>query len=274
MICNIFVCYHKSAFIVKNDSVIPIHVGKSISKISSNFIGDNTGDHISDKNPYYCELTATYWIWKNVQADIVGLFHYRRFLNFVNDETKVHELTPDFLDTYGITKQNIQNLMQSYDMILPKKSKPCKHTLYDFYVSEHVKSDMDLLIKILKEKHPSHTDTIDKVLKGNSQGYFANIIIAEKNVFDMYAKWLFDILFEMEKYIQADVVKRDVYQQRVYGFLAERLTGVFVALHPELKVKELPVIFVEEDKRKWRIYKLRRFKRKILSYCGLKRRNK
>lgn len=274
MICNIFVCYHKSAFAVKNDSVIPIHVGKSVSKSSLDFIGDDTGNHISDKNPYYCELTATYWIWKNVQADIVGLFHYRRFLNFVNDETKVHKLTPDFLDKYGITEQNIQNLLQSYDVILPKKSKPCKHTLYDFYASEHIKSDMDLLIKILKEKHSSHADTIDKILKDNSQGYFANIIIAKKDTFDMYAKWLFDILFEMEKYIRDDVEKRDNYQKRVYGFLSERLTGVFVALHPELKIKELPVIFVEEDDRKWRKYKMRRLKRKILAYLGLKRKNK
>lgn len=274
MTCNIFVCYHKPSFIIKNENIIPIHVGKDVSQASLNFIGDNTGNHISAKNPYYCELTATYWIWKNVQADIVGLFHYRRFLNFVNDESKVHKLTPEFLDKYGINKQNIQNLMQSYDMILPKKSKPCKHTLYDFYALEHLKSDMDLLIKILKEKYPAHTDAIDKILKDNSQGYFANIIIARKNIFDVYAEWLFDILFEMEKQIQPDVEKRDSYQKRIYGFLSERLTGIFIAFHPELKIKELPVIFVEEDKRKWRTYKLRRFKRKILSYCGLKRGNK
>lgn len=270
MICKIFVCYHKPSFIVKNENIIPIHVGKDVSHTALDFIGDNTGTHISAKNPYFCELTATYWIWKNVRADIVGLFHYRRFLNFTNNETKVHKLTPDFLDIYGINERNIQNLMQSYDMILPKKSKPCKQTLYDFYALEHIKSDMDLLIRILKEKYPTYSDMVDKVLKCNSQGYFANMVIAKKPIFDMYAAWLFDILFEMEKQIQPEVENRDTYQKRVYGFLSERLTGLFVALHPELKIKELPVIFVEEDRRKWCTYKLRRLKRKILSYCGLK----
>ena len=42
------------------------------------FQKDNTGENISAKNPMYCELTGLYWAWKNLDADYLGLVHYRR----------------------------------------------------------------------------------------------------------------------------------------------------------------------------------------------------
>lgn len=268
MSCSIFVCHHKPCDTVQNEIVIPLHVGKKVSNFELGFLGDDTGVNISDKNPYYCELTATYWIWKNINSDIVGLFHYRRFLNFKNAQKKVHSLTPHFLSDFGITKENIEHVLNEYDLILPKKSKSCKKTIYEFYNIEHIQSDMDLLILILTKKYPQYADKIIKTFKENSQGYFANMLIAKKDVFDTYAAWLFDILFEIENSIQDDVLKRDTYQQRVYGFLAERLMSIFVICHPYLKIKELPVLYVEDDLKKWRKYQFRQFKRKILNILG------
>ena len=81
---QIYSCYHKPYTQVNSEIIEPIHVGKALSSQDLGFSGDNTEDNISEKNPHFCELTATYWIWKNIKTDIVGLFHYRRFLNFVN----------------------------------------------------------------------------------------------------------------------------------------------------------------------------------------------
>lgn len=35
------------------------------------YIGDNTGDNISLRNPNYCELTGLYWAWKNLKCDYI-----------------------------------------------------------------------------------------------------------------------------------------------------------------------------------------------------------
>ena len=50
------------------------------------YVGDDTGENISEKNPYYCELTGVYWAWKNLKADYIGLVHYRRQFKGKNEQ--------------------------------------------------------------------------------------------------------------------------------------------------------------------------------------------
>ena len=68
----------------KNEIYKPIIVGANICKFRyANYISDDIGDNISDKNYKYCELTALYWAWKNLSNDdYVGLAHYRRYFLF------------------------------------------------------------------------------------------------------------------------------------------------------------------------------------------------
>ena len=93
---RLFVCYHKPYPLASSDVLTPIQVGRECTQNDLGMIGDNTGDNISIKNPYFCELTATYWIFKNVKDDIVGLCHYRRYFNFKNDHTKINKIGNDF----------------------------------------------------------------------------------------------------------------------------------------------------------------------------------
>lgn len=80
---KILVCCHKQAELPHDANFMPIHVGKELSKQALDMTGDNSGDNISKLNPFFCELTAQYWAWKNLSGvDIIGLCHYRRFFKF------------------------------------------------------------------------------------------------------------------------------------------------------------------------------------------------
>ncbi len=273
---QIYTCYHKPFTIPNSDILVPIHVGKELSSVKMDIIGDNTGDNISQKNPYYCELTATYWIWKNATADIVGLFHYRRFLNFANDETSFCHFGNDFCQKYGITAERVSAVLADYDVVLPKVKRKRKNPLsiYEHYKEDHIGTDMDCVLQVIDEKYPDVSATAREVIKNGVETYITNILVCRKDIFDKYAAWLFGVLFEVEKRIQENVLTRDSYQQRVYGFLAERMMTIFIRHMQKvagLKVKELPSLYYEDDAKRWRKYKLRRLKRKILHFFGLRR---
>lgn len=263
---KIYACYHKNYATAKSDVLTPIQVAKNITNISLPFISDNTQENIAEKNPYYCELTTTYWIWKNAKEKIVGLCHYRRYFNFKNNHTKINKINDDFAQWSGNTKENILSLFNEYDIILPQKkgAKKTPETLYSYYKRKHVIEDLDTTLKVIKEKYPDQYQTAYNVIHNQTTGYYANMIVTKKEIFDTYAKWLFSILFEVEKCIQKNVENRDTYQKRVYGFLSERLMTVFIALNPTLKVKEVPLIFIEENKEEYLKYLFRYMKRKLL----------
>lgn len=73
----IAIAAHKPYRMPEDDIYLPLHVGCE-GKKEIGFTGDNTGENISAKNPYYCELTGLYWLWKNTEAEYKGLVHYRR----------------------------------------------------------------------------------------------------------------------------------------------------------------------------------------------------
>ncbi|KIR02151.1 Glycosyltransferase [Lachnospiraceae bacterium TWA4] len=79
---KILVVTHKKYRMPKDKVYIPIGVGGyKHPHYLSDSVGENT---ISRKNPNYCELTALYWAWKNLDYEYLGLTHYRRHFSAKN----------------------------------------------------------------------------------------------------------------------------------------------------------------------------------------------
>ena len=214
-----------------------LHVGPS-TDMDVAYLSDSDGDNISIKNANYCELTGLYWIWKNgleKSDEATGLVHYRRFFSKKNYKRNEKIQVLDY--------QEIQEQLKENKIILPKKVWSYR-TVGRVYSDAHYDADMDLIRGIIQMTYPEYLYSFDKVMRQHWSYYF-NMMICQKNLLDEYANWLFSILFKMEEKNDINKYAND-YQKRVYGFISERLLQVWVQ-HNNLKVKEYPVVNVEQE---------------------------
>jgi hypothetical protein len=262
---KIYSFHYKPGTVVKCEPIyIPVFAGKSNFPESCEIIGDDTGENISSKNKYYSELTGIYWVWKNKQADITGTCHYRRFLT--NRKEPIYYQIKRLLyfaiglhkKRYGLIytnnikkfgdailkKDEIIRILESYDAIFPQQRK-LKYSVKEHFSRYHDIRDLDILKEIIQEKHPEYLPAFDKVMNGNRL-YANNMFILRKNDYDHCMEWWFAMLFEFEERInKADY---EGYQQRIMGFIAERLLTIWV-YHQNLRIKELPVIYFKKLKK-------------------------
>ena len=160
---KIIVAAHKPYDMPQDELYLPIHVGAE-GKESFGFTGDNTGENISLKNPYFCELTGLYWAWKNLDCDYLGLAHYRRH----------------FADKKGggaLTLSTAQRVFETTDIILPQKRNYYIENLYAHYVHTLCREPLDITGEIIKEKHPEYYAEFERLKKRTSAHMFNMYII-------------------------------------------------------------------------------------------------
>ena len=247
---NIYVVTHKKVDYPLPENYHYILVGAN-NKENPYSYADNTMDNISDKNPYYCELTACYWIWKNdFESDIVGLAHYRRFFttNIFSKSIKKY-----------LNESKIIRDLKNHDIIATKLYRT-KDTVRDHILLNVSAHDLDLLSNSIKNVCPEYLDTFNKVLDGH-ESYLLNMFISKKELWNNYYSWLFSLFNDLEKYV--DMTGYSVQQQRLYGFLSERLLTVYI-MHNKLNVKSYSTYIVGESK-------FRIFRQKVLKILKIKK---
>lgn len=224
---RVFVVSHKEVPLPNCEPFVPIQVGSGPA-IPSIKCRDNTGDNIAEKNPNYCELTAQYWIWKNVKADYVGLCHYRRIPSFTSATDPLFWSFDDATRRrFGWDKETIAGLLTKYDILLPPAwpvfppGEPGNlMTPYQFHAYEHRESDIAETLRVIYDVTPNVYNYAHKALCVDTVQCFGNICIMRKELFDAYSEWLFKVLFELERRIE---IPEDKEQARVFGYLSERL---------------------------------------------------
>ena len=218
----IFIVSHNPVAIPHDEVLVPIYVGKAAS--AGMGVGDNTGENISDKNPNYCEMTAHYWIWKNVKdADYVGVCHYRRYFGI------------------DLSDANICQLMKRYDVVMVEPSFYLD-SVYSYFAKFIGAENMTILSTVVKERCPEYYDTLESLCDGNEFHPF-NMLLCRKELFDSYAEWIFGILEACEHHIKPAPYTN---AQRAIAYMAELLTPVYF-LHNKYRIKSVPYIWKDGD---------------------------
>ena len=240
----VYIAVHKDEPLYRGKGYIPLQVGAS-RNAPLPYLRDNTGVHISEKNPHYCELTGLFWVWQNTCDDYKGLVHYRRYF--------MHR-------GHILTEEEIRRLLTKYDILLPRPE-PLRETAWEEFCL-HSGFEKDLLLTRLAVAAVSGEmlPAFDKVMAGRRL-YLYNMLIAPQAEFDAYCRWLFAVLTQVER--DVDFAGYTPYQQRLFGFLGERLLNVWVT-HRHLNVCPLRVKntqqTVAQEVRMW----MRRQKNRLL----------
>lgn len=199
------------------DWIVPIQVGAVFCEERVADILDCVGDHISEKNGNYSELTALYWAWKNgmnlqtEDADKIyyGLCHYRRIL----------ELSKE--DMFRLKNNDVDAVLP-----YPMPYEPCIDVHHERYLAQ---VDWEALLTSLEECCPEYAAAFPDILKQRYL-YNYNIMILRAPVFKKYCEWLFPILERTE---QLSVPKGSERKDRYIGYMGEILSTLYFMLHKD-----------------------------------------
>ncbi len=247
-VVKIIITTHKQYRMPTDPMYIPLYVGADIWQDSNNskkdfgYVKDNTGDNISYLNASFCELTGLYWAWKNLDADYIGMVHYRRYFGF--------KKTKDPLDGI-LTYDQLVPYLGRKSIFLPRKRRYYIETLYSHYAHTHYAEHLDKAKEVINEKYPEYIGNYEKVVKQRS-GYMFNIMIMKQELLDAYCRWLFPILFELQKRVEIQNLSDE--QKRIYGRVSEILFNVWLdhqlengVLQKE-EIMEIPCVYMEKVK--------------------------
>ena len=200
-----------------------------LDNIREKFLIDkpHEGDNIDFLNPWYCELTGLYYLWKHVDDDIVGLEHYRRY--FVNRKNKL------------LSENEINELLKNNDVLCNKASEYSKKFPIKMWLIRNNKWN-EMQKFLIFAKHYIGEDYYNaciNYLNGDTH-YLCNMFISRKEMINEYCEFIFDLTsayIEAEKYYNRELPKR------IIGYFTEFLFGAWLQLHNK-KIKVVKRKFI------------------------------
>ena len=274
---KVIVAAHKFYMMPRDDMYVPMQVGAAGKKtIRHNFLRDDggnvgehaenaeskgNGDHISEKNPTYCELTGLYYAWKNLDYDYLGMAHYRRhfskapgILRFLrsqvrlgNSETMNSNSNPHLARVLRLClkQEQAERLLERCDVIVPAKRRYYIESLYSHYAHTLDGEHLDLAKQIIQEDFKDYVPYVDQVFQ-RSWGYMFNMFIMPRHLVEDYCAWLFEILGKLEQLI--DTSEMSGFEARLFGRVSEILFNVWLLKQQEeqgIKICEVPLLSTE-----------------------------
>lgn len=232
-VLKMVVAAHKPYWMPEDPCYLPIQVGAAGKKTIEGFQRDDEGENISAKNPNYCELTGLYWAWKNLDADYLGLAHYRRHFAVGRGDKR----------SRVATGEQIVDALRATGVVLPKARNYYIETNYTQYVHAHHEEDLAVTRDIIAEREPKIVWKYDEIMN-RTYGHRFNMFAMRRDLANAWCEWLFDVLFELE--VRLDISSYSPNDVRVFGFVSERLLDYWVEAN-SLTCVERPVVNLESQ---------------------------
>ena len=213
---------------------------------------DDAGDTIAERNPEYSEMTAIYWLWKNVtDLDAVGFCHYRRYFDFRKSVWQPERETPlrslrdvrrhesHFIDTAAIAK----HLDDGAIIVARPLAEGVANA--EQYMGAHIPEHYLAMVNYVVAHHPHLGPQVVAQTRAN-QLYGNNMFIMSWADFDGLCRFWFDCLFGLEQQLGPQAAG---YQRRTPGFLAERIFDIHVRwlLDSGRRLVEYPIFFLKDS---------------------------
>lgn len=183
-----------------------------LDNIREKFIIDekHEGDNIDFLNPWYCELTGLYYLWKHVDDDIVGLEHYRRYFWYCN---------------HLLDENTIRNTLQNHDIICIRNGYTFIHPPRTWLEQNKKWFDMQKFLIFIKTYVCQ--DYYNACVNHLNSDWHAlgNMFIAKKETINEYCEFIFDVLFN---YFEAERFYGRTVPNRMMGYFTEFLLGAWI----------------------------------------------
>lgn len=245
---------------IDNPLYIPVRCGAVQDKHPDTAIlGDDTGEHISEKKDLYGSLTVLYWIWKNIESDYYGFTEQGEYLTFrYSDSDSFIQpfLTQTFYQKFGISDADaVRGLVEQYKIVIPQplpvKEANFAHKYYQALMYTNDTADLDLFQTFVKKQAPFLSSHLKNYLNGKNF-YFHLSFVLQSNYFKEYCSTLFALLSNLERDIDCTYYSKEKRGQ--FPYFALLLLGAYVNYwatdtnHSQL-IKELPVAKAEHVER-------------------------
>lgn len=231
---DIFICTHKE--------FEPTVHNNTYETLNAKQINDDIAEN-GLKGSFYSELMLYFHVAENLKLKkYVGFCHYRKYFSFLDDVP------------------NMDEIFKTYDMIAVNPIK-FNNTVEGQYAYCHNIEDLNIVGNLIHTKFNEYSKAYDFFIKGNMM-FPCNMFIMKKEDFIEYINFVKGVLDEYVNIVGTDIEKRInenkdkylksfspnntvEYQYRIGGYLAERLTNVFI-LKQFKKIKCYPMILTEQ----------------------------
>jgi SAM-dependent methyltransferase len=233
-------------------SVLAGAVGGTPVPPTMKILRDDGGDSISERNSRYSEMTAIYWVWKNVKGlDAVGFCHYRRYFDFRQSlwqpgrQTDLRSPRQVIRHQEHFADRSVIDRHLGDRAIIVARPDALPMAIGEQYMWAHLAEHYLMMANYVLAHHP-HLATQLVAQLSDRAFHINNMFVMPWPQFDRLCRFWFDCLFGIEEMLNA---APSAYQRRSLAFLSERLLDLHVRWLRDCgqAFAEYPIFFLQDE---------------------------